>query len=147
MNSTWGCQGWFVYRRCPPGSSASARPHSERSTGSLSGNSSYRPEAPATVGRAVPAASKPRWKASQGAQNADAAPTDGVEITAIDEPTQRRQAPRSVLVDVIEHDTGIETVLPAEVDAAAEPAWALHQPTHSGKVKTAGPAQPLILVV
>ena len=54
---------------------------------------------------------------------------------------------RSVLVDVIEHDARIETVLPAEVDTAAQPAWSLHQPAHRGEAQTARVAQSFIFVV
>ncbi len=82
----------------------------------------------------------------QRSPDANAAPADGVEIEAIDETTQRRQALRPVLVDVIEHDAGVEAVLPAEVDAAAQPARSLHQPAHGGEPQTARPAQAVVLV-
>ena len=38
-------------------------------------------------------------------------------------------------------------MLPAEVDAAAEPAWSLHQPTHGGEPGRARPLQALVLAV
>ena len=83
----------------------------------------------------------------QRSPDANPAPADGIEEGAVDETAERGQALRAVLVDVIEHDAGIKAVLPAEVDAAAQPAWPLHQPANEAKPETARPLKALILVV
>ena len=60
------------------------------------------------------------------------------EIAAVDQPAERRDALRPVLVDVIERHAGIEAVLPAEVDAAAQPA----RPSSSASARAANRRPP-----
>ena len=60
-------------------------------------------------------------------RRADAAPADAVEVVAVDQPAERRDAARAVLVDVVERHAGVEAGSPAEPDAVAEPADRLEQ--------------------
>src|SRR5262249_39661713 len=68
------------------------------------------------------------------------------EIKAIDESSERRYPLRPVLVDVIEHGAGIEAVLPAKPDAAAQAAGALHQPANWREPKAAWRAEAVVFI-
>src|SRR5262249_44375963 len=82
----------------------------------------------------------------QPSPDTDAPPTDGVEIKAIDESSERRYPLRPVLVDVIEHGAGIETILPAKPDAAAQTAGTLHQPAHRCEATAAWRAEAVVFI-
>src|SRR5437660_799724 len=73
--------------------------------------------------------------------DADRPPADGVEIDAIDETAEQRDALRPILVDVIQHQAGVEAVLPSQSDAAAQASRSLHEPTREGESQAAGLAQ------
>src|SRR5207249_4405798 len=91
----------------------------------------------------------PQRLCQQSSPATDAAPPHGIEIEAVDETAERRQTVRLILVDIIEHDTRVVAVLPAEFDAAAQVAQSLHQPSHRGEPPTAPaswPRQPHVLV-
>ena len=51
----------------------------------------------------------------------DAAPAGRVEVHAVDQATERRDALAGIAVDVVERFAGVETGPPADLDAAAEP--------------------------
>ena len=77
---------------------------------------------------------------------ADAAPADAVEIGAIDQPPQRRNALRTVFVNVVEGLAGIEAASPTQGDAAAQPANRLQHAALEGERKTAGLTQAVVFL-
>ena len=67
----------------------------------------------------------------------DAAPADAVEIVAVDQPAQRRHAPRPVLVDVIERDAGIEAGFASRDECPRSAGRALHRRSDVSAVQRA----------
>src|SRR5688572_7182832 len=76
----------------------------------------------------------------------NAAPADAVEITPIEKPAQRRHALSLVGVDVVEHDAGVEAVLPARADAAADATDSFHRCLHDGEMPAARPRQAVVFL-
>src|SRR5437764_9402652 len=73
------------------------------------------------------------------------APTNTVQVIAIDQAAQRRDASRPILVHVVERHARVKPGAPAEFDAAAQPASGLHRPSSQSEANAASPFQAIVL--